>query len=219
MSAKQEYLSEERYQNTKKKITKISLIILIISIVVGGLLIGTGIFKTNSSKKDAVKKSQEKVDAANARLKEIEQQTKELQEQYDKKSQECDSMNMSDSDWFTKVNQCHREASSINSEISDLDMEKFELENNDYTVYYDIAYAKSYYFLVFIGIVVIVLGGMISLMFYIIAKRREIKAFTIQQSMPLAQEGIEKITPTVANAVESIAEGISRGINNGKNDK
>lgn len=34
--------------------------------------------------------------------------------------------------------------------------------------------------------------------------------------MPVATEGIEKITPTVANAAGSIAESISKGIENGK---
>ena len=230
MNENYKYLNEERYQNTKKKITKISLIILIISIVVGGLLIGTGIFKTNSSKRDiektnkeryneAYKESQKRVETANARLSEIKKEIEELQSQYDNKSQECDSMNTRDSDWYVKVNQCRREASSISSKISDLEMEKFELENSDYTVYYDIANARSYSFLVFIGIVIIAFGSIISLMFYIIAKRREIEAFTIQQSIPLAQEGIKKMTPSVSNAAESIAEGISRGINNGKNNQ
>lgn len=47
-----------------------------------------------------------------------------------------------------------------------------------------------------------------------IAHRREIAAFTTQQVMPVAQEGIEKITPTIAKAAGSIAQSISNGINN-----
>ncbi len=69
-------------------------------------------------------------------------------------------------------------------------------------------------FLNFIGFALTVTGGII--MF--IAHRREITAYTTQQVMPVAQEGIEKITPTVANAAGSIAQSISKGIQEGKNE-
>lgn len=52
----------------------------------------------------------------------------------------------------------------------------------------------------------------------LIAHKREITAYTTQQVMPVAQEGIEKITPTVANAAGSIAKSISQGIQEGKKD-
>ena len=40
----------------------------------------------------------------------------------------------------------------------------------------------------------------------VIAHRREITAFTTQQVMPVAQEGIEKMTPTIGKAGASIAK-------------
>ena len=52
----------------------------------------------------------------------------------------------------------------------------------------------------------------------IVAHRREIAAYTTQQVMPIAQEGIEKITPTISNAAGSIAKSISKGIKEGKED-
>lgn len=69
-------------------------------------------------------------------------------------------------------------------------------------------------FLNFIGFALTIAGGIV--MF--IAHRREITAYTTQQVMPVAQEGIEKITPTVANAAGPIAQSISKGINEGKID-
>ena len=63
-----------------------------------------------------------------------------------------------------------------------------------------------------IGFGLSVVGGV--LMF--VAHGREIKAFTTQQVMPIAQEGIEKMTPTVSNATESISKSISKGIEDGK---
>ena len=57
---------------------------------------------------------------------------------------------------------------------------------------------------------------------FLIGNRREITVYTTQQVMPIAQEGIEKMTPTVGNAIGSIgkelAKGITEGINEGKKD-
>ena len=52
----------------------------------------------------------------------------------------------------------------------------------------------------------------------LIAHRREINAYATQQVMPIAQEGIEKITPTISNAAGSIAKSISKGIKEGKEE-
>ena len=60
------------------------------------------------------------------------------------------------------------------------------------------------------------LGAGLIVMF--ISHRREITAYTTQQVMPVAQEGIEKITPTVANAAGSIAKSVSKGIQEGKKE-
>jgi|LSQX01.2.fsa_nt_gb flagellar basal body-associated protein FliL len=226
MSDKKEYLNEEWYQKVKKKITRISLIILIVSIVIGGGLIATGIIKTDSYKKEAAKineerynaaykESEEKVAAAKQRLSDIATEKEALNKQYDSKNQECDSLNMRDSDWYTKVNQCHREASAIKSKINDLESEEFKLNNANYTVYYDKAIAKNYIFLSIIGGIVIFIGGMTALMVYVIAKKREIRAFGIQQSMPVTQEAIDKMAPTVGNAAGTISKGISKGIKDG----
>ena len=75
MEKKKEYLSEENYQNTKQKMTKVSLIILILGLVIGSCLIVGGIISQSNVKKtneerynEAVKLVQEKKDNDNARL-------------------------------------------------------------------------------------------------------------------------------------------------------
>lgn len=45
-----------------------------------------------------------------------------------------------------------------------------------------------------------------------IAHRREITAYTVQQVMPIAQEGIEKMTPTISKAAGEIAKGVKQGL-------
>ena len=51
MNNKKEYLSEENYQKTKKKITKASLIILLVGLVLGIGLILVGVVSQSNAKK------------------------------------------------------------------------------------------------------------------------------------------------------------------------
>lgn len=112
---------------------------------------GIGLFKQidskriNEERKDAaLKQSQASVDKANARLKEIETEYYPLKEQLEKKEQECDAMNMRDSDWFEKHSKCQREASEMRSKMDSLEMEDSAIKNKDYTVYYDKVKPMSY---------------------------------------------------------------------------
>lgn len=222
---KKELLNEENYEKTKKKITTISLIILIVALLIGGSLIALGIIKTNTSKKDAEKVNQERYNASEQRLKEIASEKESLNLQYDAKNQECDSLDMSAKDWYSKVNQCRRDASAISSKITNLESEEFKLNNN-----YDKVEAKNYIPLSVFGGVIIFIGGIISLSIYLIAKKRDISAFAIQQSMPLAQEVIGKMAPTIGDAGKTVidkvgpsmgsaAGSIAKGIKDGLKDE
>ena len=55
-------------------------------------------------------------------------------------------------------------------------------------------------------------GLMIPLMTFFIAFRREITAFSAQQQMPIAKEGIEKMAPSAGVAAKEIAKGIKEGL-------
>lgn len=57
-----------------------------------------------------------------------------------------------------------------------------------------------------------VFGLIIPLPIFSIAYGREIRAFTTQQHMPVAQEGVEKMAPTMGNAAKEIAKGIKEGL-------
>ena len=70
-----------------------------------------------------------------------------------------------------------------------------------------------------------ILGGtaifisiMVSGSIYLTTKRRQIIAYHTQQVVPVAQEGIEKMTPTIGKAWSSIAKEISKGIKEGLKD-
>lgn len=60
------------------------------------------------------------------------------------------------------------------------------------------------------GLPLLVIGFVLR---FLIGNRREIVAYTAQQTMPLAQEGIEKMAPTIGGAAKEIAKGIKEGIN------
>lgn len=61
----------------------------------------------------------------------------------------------------------------------------------------------------FLGFFLTAVGCMIR---FLLGNRRKIMAYTVQETMPLAQEGIEKMTPTVANAAKEVAKAVKEGI-------
>lgn len=60
----------------------------------------------------------------------------------------------------------------------------------------------------------LVIGGSILMT----AHGREIAAFTTQQVMPVAKEGIDAIAPTIGKAAGDIAKGIKEGLNSSNNN-
>lgn len=141
----------------KKKIS-LPIMIIIIGCVIGLVVAGIGGIKqinagkiNEERKQAALKASEEAVAAANARLKEIEEEYYPLKEQYEKKQQECDSLNMSDPNWFADKSKCQREASEMQSRLSSLEMEDTAIKNKDYTGYYDLVKPMSYQIFYIIG--------------------------------------------------------------------
>lgn len=223
------HLTEENYNRINKKLKTISLVILIVGVLAGGASIAFGAIKSSEAKRineeraaAALAESEAAVAAAKERLSGIETEKASLESEYNAKQQECGSLDMRASDWYTAVNQCHREASSIESKISDLEMEQFKLENANYKVSYDLELPEKYIVFYIIGAFCIGAGLVTSLVIFLITKRRAIWAYGIQSTMPVNKEAIEGYTPTAAKAAGdiagSVAEGISRGVKHGKKD-
>lgn len=219
-----EYLNEEWYQKAKNKVKKVALIILIVGILIGAGLIVAGVITQNNAKKvneqrkeEALKQSQKEIDEAKKRLSEIATEKDKLNSEIDSKSLECDSLDMNDPSWFVNSNKCDREVSSLRQQLSKLEAEEFKLNNDDYTVYYKPILPIKYLILYYIGASIIGISLIASGVVYFIAMRREVVAFKTQQIMPVAQEGIEKMSPTVGNAAGEIAKGITSGIKEGLN--
>ena len=114
-----------------------------------------------------------------------------------------------------QLNKKNLEISSIDDEFSDFN-KSMDSSNN----------IPFYMF----GAFIIIASAMTSGTVYMFAKRREILAFSAQQVMPVAQEGIEKMAPTIGKAGASIAKEmapvygniakeISKGIKDGLNNE
>lgn len=67
---------------------------------------------------------------------------------------------------------------------------------------------SSGFFIGFIGFLLLILGAFI----LTIASRREIIAFTAQQTLPIEREMIDEMTPTIANSAGEIAKGVKKGL-------
>lgn len=90
--------------------------------------------------------------------------------------------------------------------------------------------SKSIPFFVFGAFIIIASCMICGILYLSLVKRREIMAYGVQQVMPVAQEGIEKMAPTIGKAGASmakemapvygdIAKEISRGIKEGLKDE
>ena len=118
--------------------------------------------------------------------------------------------------WFEKSNKCDNEVLSLEEQVDELESEEFDLENTDYEFDKKFNSVGSTRYFMF-GVFIIIATLITSLSIFMFAKRREIMAFGMQQTMPLAQEGIEKMAPTVGNAAGTIAKDVAAGIKEGIN--
>lgn len=91
---------------------------------------------------------------------------------------------------------------SLRQELNGLNSELGEALNSG-------KYVLFYIFGAFVIFITCAISGII----FTISKRREIMAFSVQQVMPVAQEGIEKMAPTAGKVAKEIAKGIKEGLN------
>ena len=206
-----QYLNEENYNRVNKKIKLISLIILLIGLLSGGVFIAIGMTKSDEAKRAA----ETTAASAKTRLTEIAAEQSSLETEYNNKQKECNSLDMSAQDWLSAQTECQREASNIDQKLNELETEEFKLKNMNYA---QPDTSPLYYI---IGAICIGLGFIASLSIFLITKRRALLAYHAQTAMPVGKEAIEQITPTAAKAASdmasSVAEGIAHGVKKGKN--
>ncbi len=260
MQQNNQFLTEENYQKSKKKLKRLSLIILIAGLLLGGGLITAGIILTNNAKQQNAEtadriqqESDAKQDSQQARITEVQADLDSAQAEADRLDTEIINLRSQISQLRNEQQQIFREdhgfserynakeaeitqvesqISTNNVELSKLherifgyqaELAKLKISTNDsfndikneVDVAKDTISTSKYIFLYFIGGFIIIASCTISLCLYLFSKGREISAFTVQQKIPIAQEGINTMAPTVGNAAGTIAENVARGIKTG----
>ena len=192
------YLNEEKYQKAEKKITIVAVLILLVGICLGGFLIYKGAVKPGAGK------------------------VEDLKVQLENKKIELESKGIKYSS-FTKYYDGDAYDLMIITNALDPSFEYCEFseyKNNSLTKEYcsaknSIDDFASTGFIIF-GVFICIATLMIFSTIIFIAKRRKILAFSAQQVMPIAKEGIDEMAPTIGNAAGEIAKGIKKGLSDEK---
>lgn len=225
---KKEYLNEERYQKNKKKLQTIAMCILIIGILIGGCIIATGAIKTNEVKKENEKivkqieqeyaaktrstdQIQNDIDSLEQKIETVDSEVKALEieqrkifqedgfsDRYDKKDTEIDNKRKERSKLNDQLYEYEKELNAVKSGSNESKKKSEIYDKTKDEWQYRTLYA--------VGGMIIFMSCSISGGIYMTTKRREIMAFQAQQVMPVAQEGMEKMAPSVAKVGKAVAE-------------
>lgn len=177
----EKYLSEEKYQETNKKVNNASKILLtigIILLVVGVIITITGFVNFNKTR--------------NNMMNSFNNSASNLFDSFN------NSINNDDGEEFVNSMKESVTARTDSSKDSFTSIGLFALGG----------------FISSAGFVLLIVGGVMAYMAY----RREITAYTTQQTMPIKKETINDITPTVADAAGTIAKSVSQGFEEGKKE-
>jgi len=266
---KKEYLNEENYEKSKKKITTIAIIVLVVGILIGGSLIATGLIKQGKinsqyseesklAKAEELEREKQKITeelesekqnltSAKANLqdkiKPIEDQIKKLEREpftgfndayyaredkideleesikpdkktigviddaLDESFDHCGFYEAKNNEYTSKYCSLKTQLSVKKSEISNLDNEFSDFQKN-----FDSHDNIPFYMF---GAFIIIASSMFSFSIFMFAKRRELIAFSAQQVMPVAQEGIEKMAPTIGSAMGTMGKELAKGMKEG----
>lgn len=210
-------LSEEKYQKTKNKIAIVAVIVLVVGLLIGGGLIATGIIKSANAEKEAAVKvrTAEEVEA------EIDDVSNELARLKSEQNTEFDTNGFSEE--FYRIG---NEIDKLQTKKAELTSELFKINNGYYNNMKNKVFVAPFYMF---GAFIIISSLMISGAIFMFTKRREMLAFSMQQVMPVATEGLEKVAPTVskvgskmmkdmAPAYGEVAKEIAKGIKDGTKD-
>ena len=241
MEEKKEFLNEENYEKSKKKIANIALIILIVGLLIGGSLITIGIVKTGQAKKHnaevarmvdendtsrSAEQIQADIDYIKSQIDEVDKEITDINSEISKMQRELGQIFHDDRGFSDRYNAKSeeidkkqgeatakgKERMQLESKLSEYESELWKVNSGYNDAEKEIAKGRNMIYLdkytpyfVFGGAVIFIFG-MISLSIYLFTKRREILAFQAQQIMPVAQEGVSKVAPTIGKAKASIAK-------------
>ena len=148
--------NQEKNITLEHRNTKIAIILFIIGIITGALIFGLGRFMvkhvtekaaeiTEERRLEANRISTEKIKAAEEELKVLEKEYNEqngILKKLESEKRSIDS-DMRKSDWFEKTTEKSSEISEVRNKINNIILRKNQLQNGDYTVFYNIEEPKN----------------------------------------------------------------------------
>ena len=232
MENKKKYLTEENYEKGKKVILKIAIAVLVIGLLIGIGLIVAGVSSFNS--KEEVNDNTVPYEESGKSLEEINLEIENVENQINEINQNINSLKAEKNKEFMangfsdKYYEISSEIDSENSKISSLNFDKTsllaekQLLNSGISSNTDITNGQNNLdnvaskgiggILIVLGLGVLLFTFAISGSLFLFYKKREILAFTAQQSIPVVKEGIDEMAPTIGNVAKEISKGISSGI-------
>lgn len=219
MMENKKYLTEENYEKGKKKLKAIALTILVIGILIGGSLIATGLIKQSKvnsqySEENKISVSQQlETEKQNLVNKKNELEAKGVKYKAYAKYTDGEVYDLyvitkalDPSFDYCAFDECKNNGltskyCSLKNNLKDI--------NSDFNKNFDSSDNIPFYMF---GVFAILASFIFSGYVYFISKGREIAAFTTQQAMPIAKEGIDEMAPTIGNAAKEIAKGIKKGL-------
>ena len=215
------YLNEKNYQRGKRKVMGLALIVFLLGLTIGGSLIVTGIMKTNATKSEITEKESKRTESdIQTDITDVESKIDTIELEINTLRNEQQRIFMEDKEFSdryyekdSEITLKENELSKLQSTKSNLNSELWKIQSGYNNTKNSIATSRYIPFYMF-GAFIIVASSMIAGSIYIFGKRREIAAFTTQQVMPIAKEGINEMAPTIGNVAEEIARGIKNGTNN-----
>ena len=225
MEEKKELLNEEKYQKTSKGLLISGIIIIILGFVVAGLIAAPKLMDSAKQNTEQLKQQLEELKPKlQARYDELK--ASGVQESWDYKNPEGYEMHLIDSALDPTLKKC--EFTSTYSE-HETTKEYCRIKALIYDSSNSLIKKNTLHSIIPAITVLIPFLG-IGLSLILTAKRRNILAYSVQQTMPVAQEGIEKIAPTIGKARATIvkemapvygeiAKEIGKGIKEGMKDQ
>ena len=192
----EEYLNEEKYQQTKSKISILGTIFCLLFILLGAGLISLGVYNIiKYNDKEELK---------------IEENNTGFDEEYYARKDKIEELTESISEEIYTITLISR---ALDKGFNYCAFDEYQ--DNEYTSNYcNYRYISpiKYMFFIIPGIFCLMVGLILSISLFATLKRREMLAFVTQQTMPVAQEGIEKMAPTLGKVAEEISKRIKNGM-------
>ena len=199
----QEYLNEDKYQMASKRLFFIGIIIILLGLVGAMFIVVPKITGVKSVNKEELQQQ------LNQLKPELERRYAELEssgvhESSDYKDKDGYEMRLIDIALDPTYSTCESSSSYSDNDITrDYCKIKAQLYNAN-TSFSDGRIMFTIVPALMILMPCLAFGGMLIMA----AKRREIMAFQMQQVMPVAQEGIDKMSPTLGKTAGTIAKSI-----------